>query len=133
MATSLTPGSSLLSCVDAINNKNVEAVVALSDSLVLFEIPMLKPNRLHGHGEIRRGLESAFQELATIKFKLNADPAESGSVAIAAGSLSVTRASARDEQHAVAIVTETRDNAIIRFSLYLNARNRRPWSDAAIL
>jgi len=47
------------------------------DSLALFEIPMLNPNRLHGHSETRRALEAAFQELATINFKLDHEPAES--------------------------------------------------------
>ena len=93
---------------------------------------MLKPNRLHGHGEIRRGLEAIFDELSAIDFRLE-EPAESGPVSIAAGSLSVTRTCAPDEVHTVGVVAETRDDRLVRFSLYLNARNRRLWSDAAIL
>jgi len=148
MATSLTsdsvtPGTALQSCINAISNKDLEAVVNLTDSLALFEIPMLKPNRLHGHDEIRCGLEAAFGALGTINFSLDNEPAESGTVAIAAGSLSVTRTSGSDEEHTVGLVVETRraeagsaegqSIAIVRFSLYLNARNQRLWSDAAIL
>ena len=63
MATSTTLKTALLSCIEGISNKNVEAVIKHTDPLVLFEIPMLKPDRLHGHSEIRRGFESAFKSL----------------------------------------------------------------------
>ncbi|MBT5435092.1 MAG: nuclear transport factor 2 family protein [Rhodospirillaceae bacterium] len=132
MSMSSTPKATLLACAQAFNNRDADAVVAMSDAMALFEIPMLKPNRLHGHDEIRRGLQAAFAELGTVAFRLD-DPAENGTVAIAEGSLAVTRNSASDKEHYVGIVAETREGALVRFSLYLNARNRRLWSDEAIL
>jgi hypothetical protein len=132
VTTSRSPAATLLSCVDAFNKRDAVAIAALADDRALFEIPMLKPNRLHGRDEISRGIKAAFKELKSVELTVT-KPAETDSVAIAEGRLIVTRNSAPDEDHQVGIVAEVHGNQLVRFSLYLNARSRRFWSDETIL
>ncbi len=54
-------------------------------------------------------------------------------MAIAEGTLDVTRKRAADEKHQAGLVVEMCGEKLARFSLYLNARNRWLWSDAVIL
>lgn len=132
MTTSRSPAATLLSCVDAFNKRDAGAIAALADDRALLEIPMLKPNRLHGKDEISRGIEAAFKELKSVELTVT-KPAETDTVAIAEGRLMVTRNSAPDEVHQVGIVAEVHGDHLVRFSLYLNARSRRLWSDETIL
>jgi ketosteroid isomerase-like protein len=132
VTTPRSPSATLLSCVDAFNKRDASAAAAMADDRALFEIPMLKPNRLHGRDEISRGIEAAFKELKSVELTV-AKPAETDSVAITEGRLKVTRNSAPDEDHQVGIVAEVHGDQLVRFSLYLHARNRRLWSDETIL
>jgi hypothetical protein len=132
VTTPLSPASTLLSCVEAFNSRDSGAITAMADDRALFEIPMLKPNRLYGRDEISRGIGAAFRELKSVNLTVG-NPAETDKVAIAEGRLKVTRNSAPDEDHQVGIVAEVHGDQLVRFSLYFDARNRRLWSDEAIL
>ncbi len=53
MTTTPSPRSALLACVGAFSKRDAGALIELADEMALFEIPVLKPDRLYGRDEIR--------------------------------------------------------------------------------
>lgn len=128
-----TAGRALQSYLDAFAARDAAAAASLFEPAALAEIPMLKPNRLVGASEIRRGHEAAFRTIAEVGVETETDIAEQDGCAIWAGALTIRRADGARHRHQSAIVVEAGAGRLRRLSLYLNARNIRRWADHAIL
>ncbi|WP_181183241.1 nuclear transport factor 2 family protein [Mesorhizobium sp. B3-1-7] len=125
------PGDALQAYVRAFARKDIGAIMELFSNGGLVEIPMLKPNRLFGQTELRRGHEAIFEAVSSSRFELS-EPAVNDIVAIASGRLKTERGGVQ-HVHPVAIVAEVDSERLMRLSLYMDGRNQRLWSDKAIL
>jgi hypothetical protein len=128
----LTPAAALLAYAGAFCARDAGFIAGLASPTALVEVPLLKPNRLHGAREIGAGHAAIFETVAAARFDIEA-PVEAGDHAIATGTLAITRADASHERHDIGLVSELRDGRLQRLSLYFNARRVRLWSDRAIL
>lgn len=126
------PSEALLAYAGAFAAQDLDFIDDSVTKSSLVEIPMLVPNRLHGHAEIKAGHAQSFNSITSASFELS-EPLEANGVAIAEGILKVERQNAKSETHSLGIVTEVEDGKIRRLSLYFDARHLRPWSDKTIL
>ena len=128
----LTPEGALKAYVDALTARDLTAVLAIFNRRSLLELPMMKPYRLVGLREIESAHRAMFRSLKSIEIKLDR-PAVDASHAIASGQMAVTRASGEQRTDDLAIVSEAGDAGLDRISIYMNARNVRPWSDIKVV
>lgn len=132
MNTGQTATDLLQKYLQTISSGDTDALGALFEDQALLEIPFLKPNRLVGKTEIKKGHREAFASLDALGFKtLNIE--SNATQVIAEGRLEFRRDGGELQQHEAGIVAEAPGGKLQRLSLYCDARNIRPWSDKSIL
>lgn len=132
MSTEQAIARLLQNYLGALHSRNIDLIDKLFGSNTLLEIPLLKPNRLHGNAEIVKAHREIFTNLETVEFSLT-DTETSDSHAIGEGRLQFTRLGGDSESLPAGIVAEAEDENLIRISLYCDARNLRLWSDKTIM
>lgn len=132
MGTEQTVAKLLQNYLGALHSRNIDVIDQLFGSNTLLEIPLLKPNRLHGNVEIVKAHREIFSNLETVDFSLS-DTLSSDSHAIAEGRLQFSRFGGDSKSLAAGIVAEAADENLVRISLYCDSRNLRLWSDKTIM
>jgi ketosteroid isomerase-like protein len=116
---------------EAFNRRDLTAALMLFAEHAVFEMPLLG-QRLFGKREIAVGLQRIFEVTVSAQIQLSGTK-ESQNIVIAEGRL---QAKLHRDTHAVeiplALVLETRQNDIMRLSIYLDARPYRLWADGTL-
>jgi hypothetical protein len=95
------------------------------------DLPMIKPTRLCGLREIRRGQELAFENISKVDLELTEIVSDENS-AMGSGRLSI-ECRGESESHEFAVSAFHEDGKLKRLSWFLDARELRPWSDCTVL
>jgi ketosteroid isomerase-like protein len=127
-----SPKTGLLAYRQAINTRDFERLTSLFGESVLLELPLVKPHRLFGRSEILAAHHQAFDNLESLEIEFD-DVVSSGLVAIAEGKLRYRWKDGEQHSHQLGAVAETRDDELVRISLYCDARNVRLWCDKTVL
>ena len=126
-------GRAIAAYIAAFQNLDSDALAASAGQNGLVEVPLIKPSRLFGRSEIRRGHSAAFQEIVKAEFVSDKPIAESDDAAIWLGTLNIQRNKSAPESHEIGIVAQPGDEGASRISLYFNSRGIRRWADETIL
>jgi hypothetical protein len=125
------PSARLLEYLGAFAARDSRRVVSCFLPHGSLELPMMRPGRLVGAGEIAAAHTLAFENLEKVILKTH-EVADSDGAAMICGELEVT-CRGKEEIHAFAIASEGTAQGLSRVSWYFDSRRHRYWSDKAVL
>lgn len=128
-----TVGQALRVYLQAFQGKDADTIISLMDRNALAEVPLLRPSRLFGESEIRRGHVGAFANMDEVSFRESHPIAENEGSAMCFGALKIRRVDRSVHIHDVGIVAQDGAGGLRRISLYFDSRNIRRWADKTIV
>ena len=128
-----TASQAIMIYLAAFEAMDADTITTLLGDNALLEVPLLKPNRLFGESEIRRGHEAAFGRMKSAKFEETHPVEEKEGNAICFGDLVLEFKNGERQRHQTGIVAEVTRNGLKRISIYFNSRNIRRWADETIV
>ena len=128
----MSPSDAIRTHNDAWQARDPARLVAMFAAGGLYEMPLLR-SRMVGRAEIAEGLERGFAACRGVATEIGR-LREAGATAMAEGAMEATLAATGERARIpFAMVAVVEGDAVRRFSVYLDARPFRLWSDGPVI